>query len=135
MEKAKVQLSGRAVLQGVAVTALCYLLLLLLAALFLAKGLLPQDWMRIFLCVDWLLSALAGAASLGRQQRGILSGLCVGLGSFLLSWALGLIFLENSSFANGGVFFLSAALLGGLLGGGIRRKGGSRSKKRSRKRR
>ena len=136
MEKNKHRSLPKALAWGAAALFLLYFLLLLLGALLIHQGVIPQDKLRLYLCFCWIAAAFVGGqVTLAKtEEKPFYLPLAVSTGAVLLCWAIGMLLLDESSFLNGGIFFLAAALLGGGLAllPGRKRKGKRRhGKKRS----
>ena len=105
-----------AVVYGAATMLLSYFSLLALEAMLVCRGVVPQDKTRLLVCAAWLLAAwVGGKIALAAGGHRSLSYCGVGIGGVILFWTLGMIFCQETSFANGGIFFLATAACGNAL--------------------
>ncbi len=130
---------GKAVLLGGAAAFALGLLLLLVAAMGVSKGLLDVGLRYQLTVVSCVLGSFIGGVFAVRSMpaRGLFVGLAVGVVLFLLQLSLGLLLFEGFTLEGGGVGLLFGDLCGGaaagILSGGGKRKKSGRSKKRSRR--
>ena len=115
-------------LKGGAVAAAAALAVLLVCALLVSGGALPERTMERAVPAACVLGALTGGLlAVRRVGRGtLLVGTGVGAILFLLLLSAGLLLLESASVSNGGVPILLSCLCGGAMAGIL----GARPKKK-----
>ena len=126
---------GKAVLIGGAVAFITGLILLLLAAFGVSRGILEGGLRYQLTVVSCVIGSFTGGIFAVRNSpaRGLFVGLAVGTVLFVLQLSLGLLLFEDFSLKSGGVGLLFGDLCGGsaagILGGGGKKKRGGRTKK------
>ena len=124
---------GKAILAGGFLAFAVGLVLLLLAAAGVSRGIVDSGLRFQITVISCVLGSLVGGAFAVRRcpGRGVLVGLCVGGVLFLLQLTTGLLAYQDLAFENGGVGLLFGGLCGGaaagILSSGSKRAG---SKKR-----
>lgn len=125
---------GKAVLLGGGVALAVSLLVLLLAALGISRGLLSGELQTQLTIVSCVAGSFFGGLTAVRRcpARGLLVGLAVGGVLFLLQLTIGLLLYDTLALESGGVGLLFGALCGGAAAGILGRggkKGAAKGKK------
>lgn len=127
---------GKTVLLGGLISFLSVLLILLLAAVCVSKGLFNGEYRYQLTVVSCVFGSFLGGIVTVRScpGRGLLTGLTIGAVLFLAQLSLGMLLFEGVTLESGGIGLLFGDLCGGaaagILGGGGRRKTGNRTKRR-----
>ena len=121
---------GRRTWIGLAAAAGSLLLWILLGALLLVKGILPEDAVTFWVCAGATGSTLLGGCAAGRGGARV-RALLVAVLLYGILWCVGLASSEPLDFGRAGLW-ITAAVLGGSLAACLLCKGGKGKKKRRR---